>query len=177
MRKIGVLSVLIAVMAAIASASASNSEWKIFSSGAGWRMNYPADWQVEICQNCRDLAIVNAFVNFFPAAQLEPDGSVIVETLPSKPTEVGVDEWLATMPTAGGHNPLRSETRITLNGSPALKVRYLDALGHDRESVYVVVGLETFRIEFSAERSHMPLRYLMNYPTYLRMLDTFQVIN
>jgi hypothetical protein len=55
-------------------------------------------------------------------------------------------------------NPRLSEERITLDRSPALKVRYRTTTRDEMEVVYVVVGLETFEIHFGGQASGVPLR-------------------
>jgi hypothetical protein len=85
-----------------------------------------------------------------------------------------VDTWLADLSKTANLNSPLSEERITLDGSPALKVRYRTATGEETEAVYVVVGLETFEIHFGGQAPGVPLEKLGNYETYLKMLGTFE---
>jgi hypothetical protein len=175
-KKIGTLGVLfsITVFASCISVDAQTA-WKTFTNRAGWSIHYPADWTVESCKGCTDPTASGVYVNFFPPPGLEAEGSVMVEPLADKPADVDVDTWLEEMPTRGNRNPLRRETKITLNGSPALKVRYRTDSGDDKEAVYVVSGSTTFGIEFSTEQPHVLLERLANYPAFKAMLQTFRL--
>ncbi len=155
----------------------SQSTWKTFTNQAGWSLHYPGDWSVESCASCPDPTAPNVYVNFFPPTELEAEGSVMIEALADKPSETSVDAWLEQLPTSGNHNPMRRETKITLNGSPALRVRYRTDSGDDKEAVYVVSGSRTFEIEFSTEQPRVPLERLANYSTFESMLETFQIVN
>lgn len=101
----------------------------------------------------------------------------MVEPLVDKPAEVTVDAWLQQMPTRGQHNPLRRETRITVNGSPALKVHYRTDAGDDREAVYVVSGPKTFAIELSTEQPRVLVNRLANFMIFEDMVQSFQVVS
>lgn len=153
----------------------ANAGWNVFNNGTGWSITYPVDWTAESCKSCAEPTAPEAYVNFFAPPELEEEGSVIVEPLASKPANVGVDEWLERMPIRGGHNPLRKETKITLNGAPALKVRYRTDSGDDKEAVYVVSGARTFAIEFSAEQPHAFVDRLANYEDFQKMVSSFEV--
>jgi hypothetical protein len=148
--------------------------WKIFSNRAGWSISYPADWNIGSCRSCKDPTAPDVFVNFFPPSNIDFDGWVMVEHLASKPSDSSVDSWLADTARKANLNPRLSEKGITLDGSPALKVRYRTATGDETEVVYVVVGLETFEIHFGGQAPGVPLEKLGNYATYLKMLGTFR---
>jgi hypothetical protein len=98
----------------------------------------------------------------------------MVEHLASKPSGSSVDAWFADISKTANLNPRLNEERITLDGSPALKVRYHTATGDEMEVVYVVFGLETFEIHFGGQAPGIPFEKLGNYATYLKMLGTFR---
>lgn len=148
--------------------------WKIFSNRAGWSISYPADWKIGSCRSCNDPTAPEVFVDFFPPAKSDSDGWVMVEHLASKPSDSSVDAWLADIAKKANLNPRLNEERITLDGSPALKVHYRTATGDETEAVYVVVGLETFEIYFGGQSPGIPLEKLGNYATYSKMLGTFR---
>jgi hypothetical protein len=151
--------------------------WKTFANRAGWSVSYPGNWSVESCKTCTDPTAPEVFVNFFPPPEMEAEGSVMIEPLADKPADISVDAWLEQLPTRANHNPLRRETRVMLNGTPALQVRYRTDAGDDKEAVYVVSGVRTFEIEFSTEQPHVPLERLANYTTFQAMLEAFQIVN
>jgi hypothetical protein len=174
--KIAFVVVLLSITALASTPSAkTEAGWNVFSNGTGWSIQYPADWTAEGCKTCMEPTAPAAYVNFFPPAELETEGSVMVEPLADKPAEVSVDAWLEEMPARGGHNPLRKETRMTLNGSPAIDVRYRTGSGDDKEAVYVVCGAKTFAIEFSTEQPRVLVDRLANYPVFEEMVQSFQV--
>lgn len=152
----------------------ANQTWKIFSNRAGWSISYPADWNIGSCRSCKDPTASEVFVDFFPPGKIDSDGWVTVEHLSSKPSDSSVYVWLADTAKKANLNPRLREERITLDGSPALKVRYRTATGDETEAVYVVVGLQTFEIHFGGQAPGVPLEKLSNYATYLKMLGTFR---
>jgi hypothetical protein len=99
----------------------------------------------------------------------------VVEHPADKPPDTNVDAWLADLSKTANLCPHISEQRLTLNGLPALKVRYRTANEDETEAVFVVSGLRTFEIYFGGEMPRVPLENLHNYPTYLEMLGTFRV--
>ena len=152
-----------------------NGSWRTFSNRAGWSLSYPADWHVGSCKSCKDPTAPDVFVDFFPPEKRDSAGWVMVEHLASKPSDSSVDAWFAEISKTANLNTRLSEERITLDGSPALKVRYRTATRDEMEAVYVVVGLETFEICFAGQTSGIPLEKLDNHATYLKMLGTFRV--
>jgi hypothetical protein len=173
-RKAITLSVVALSVLAMYVPGWANQTWKIFSNRAGWSISYPADWNIGSCRSCKDPTAPEVFVDFFLSAKIESDGWVMVEHLASKPSDISADGWLADTAKKANLNPRLSEERITLDGSPALKVRYRTATGEETEAVYVVAGLETFEIHFSGQAPGVPLEKLANYATYLKMLGTFR---
>jgi hypothetical protein len=152
----------------------ANQPWKIFFNRAGWRISYPANWKIGSCRSCKEHTAPEVYVDFFPPTKIDSDGWVTVEHLASRPADSSVDTWLADLSKTANLNSPLSEERITLDGSPALKVRYRTATGEETEAVYVVVELETFEIHFGGQAPGVPLEKLGNYETYLKMLGTFE---
>jgi hypothetical protein len=166
----------LAILVSYASGQ-TNPRWKVFSNRAGWSIGYPAEWKISSCRNCKDPTAPDVFVDFFPPRRPATDGSVLVEHLASKPSGTDADAWLADISTKANLNPQYNAERLTLDGFPALKVRYRNsAAGVDMESVYVLYGLETFEIEFgSPDASGVLPDKLPNYDIYLKMLTTFRM--
>lgn len=110
----------------------------------------------------------------------------MVSPIADRPRDTSVDAWLADISKGANLNPHLHEQKLTLNGLPALKVRYLTADHQQMEDVYVVSGSKTFSISFSADPDgfgsepkkqgqSVPLEKLGNYATFLKMLDAFNV--
>jgi photosystem II reaction center protein PsbP len=147
--------------------------WKTFSNRAGWSIRYPPDWTISSCRNCSDPTAPDVFVSFFPAQQA--DGTVMIEHLASKPKTADTDSWVADVKRTANLNPIVNEEKLSLNGLPALKVRYRTASGTEMQEVYVVSGTSTFSIAFSGDKPGTNvLENFKNYPIYLRMVATFK---
>jgi hypothetical protein len=73
-------------------------------------------------------------------------------------------------------NPQLKEERFTLNGLPALRVRYRNPVngGTEMEAVYVIAREQAFSIEFDAPIG-VALEGLKTYLVYLEMVKTFKV--
>ena len=69
------------------------------------------------------------------------------------------------------------EERFTVNGLPALKVRYRnpDNGGSEMEDVYVIWGSRTFSVSFSGCKPGSSLEKMRNYETFLQMVASFRV--
>jgi hypothetical protein len=152
-----------------ATSTAQPGKWSVFSSPAEWptarwSIQYPADW---------DMSSRPEFVNFSSAATGEAGGSVTVQPLVHKPSDKTADEWLANLKKSR-INPI-SEERLTLHGSPALRVRYRAADGGERETVYVVSGANSFDITLQSFEQPLAVEKLRNYPIYLKMVATFSI--
>ncbi len=149
--------------------------WKRFSNRAGWSIAYPADWKVASCKSCPDPRAPNVFVDFFPPLDRD-SGWVMVEHLADKPASTSVDAWFTDLKQTANLNAPVQEQRFTLQGLPALKVRYRNpsGAGIEMEEVYIVAGSKTFAVLFSGSKSGVPLEEEGNYRIYLRMLDTFR---
>ena len=157
-------------------AQSAQPPWKTFSNRAGWSMNYPGDWTVASSHSCSDPTAPEVYVDFFPPKKREA-GFVMVEHLADKPSTMTVDEWLNDLKKTANQNPLLTEERFTLNGLPALRVRYRNPSdgGQEMEAVYVVSRVQTFSIDFSGESGGVSLEASGNYATYLEMVKTFKV--
>jgi hypothetical protein len=118
---------------------------------------------------------LGVFVDFFPPKNETVEGWVMVEPLADKPSNTSVDAWLAYISGRANLNPHIREKKLTLNGQPALKVRYHTADGEEVAAVYVVAGSDTFSVTFSGEKPGAPLEEFGNFVTYLRMPETFRV--
>ncbi len=97
--------------------------WKLFSNRAGWSIDYPDNWKLGSCKSCLNVTAPDVFVDFFPPTD-EDDGFVMVESLRDKPSGATVDAWFTDIKQAANQNPQLAEQRFTLNGLPALRVRY-----------------------------------------------------
>jgi hypothetical protein len=171
----GLLSVLFVVAALFAIALSAEPSWKTFSNRAGWSMNYPGDWTVASCRSCSDPTAPEVYVDFFPPKKREA-GFVMGEHLADKPSTTTANEWLNDLKKTANQNPPLTEERFTLNGMPALRVRYRNPSdgGLETEAVYVVSRGQTFSIGFSAEGGGAHLESLGSYATYLEMVKTFK---
>jgi hypothetical protein len=158
-----------------ASNQKTASGWKTFSNRAGWSIDYPPDWRVSSCKNCSDPADPNVFVDFFP-----PDsdqGWLMIDHLMDKPKSMSVDGWFKKMEQMANPNPIIHETKLTLDHVPALSVEYRNSSngGYETNVVYVISGLQTFSISFTANKPGVRLESLRNYPIFRQMLSTFKI--
>ena len=101
----------------------------------------------------------------------------MVQHLADQPSNMNVDEWLNDLKKTANQNPQLAEERFTLNGLPALRVRYRNPSdgGHEMEVIYVVSRGQTFSIEFAEGGGGVSLDASGNYATYLEMAKTFKV--
>lgn len=150
--------------------------WKIFSNRAGWSMKYPADWKIGSCHSCSDPTAPHVYVDFFPPEK-QGSGYVIVEPLAQQPLTMTLDQWFEHVKISADQNPQLGQKRFTLNGLPALRVRYRNSSGsgYETESVYVVSRRRTFAIEFDPQRGGISLEASRNYVSYLEMVKTFTI--
>ena len=173
-----VFSAVAEVFAPVAFCRQSAGEvpsWKVFSNRAGWSIRYPAGWKIGSCRSCPDPTAPDVFVDFFPPADSGSDGWVMIAHLRDKPSGMSVDAWFEDLKRAANLNPEIDEQRLMLNGLPALRVRYRNPYVGDMETVYVISGSRTFKLEFSDDKPLRPMENMRNYPTYRRMLETFTV--
>jgi hypothetical protein len=154
-------------------------KWKVFTSRGGWSISHPSNWRIGSCHACKDPKKPGVFVDFFSPDLNE--GWVIVEPLAEKPSNTSPDSWLSEVAKTANVNPHIDEQELKVNDLPALKVCYRTSSDQQIESVYVLSGLKTFEIEFSGDLSRQgtvkPLETLGNYQTYLKMLQTFRVLD
>jgi hypothetical protein len=177
-KRVTKLMFAVAIVFAVSAASGQNqAAWKVFSNRSGWSIRHPADWQLSSCNSCNDLHEPGGFVSFFPPKQPDSDGSVMVEQLGAKPVGTSDDAWLANIARTANLNKQVAESRMKLNGLPALKVRYRTASGGEMEAVYVLAGVETFEVSFSpfGDSPQLPLEKVGNFRKYLEMLNSFRV--
>jgi hypothetical protein len=170
------LSVFVFFLMLSGLAKSKESTWKSFSNRAGWTINYPANWTVSSCKSCSDPSAPDVYVNFSHPKD-GTFGEVEVEPLTSKPAEVSVDAWLSKVKQSANQNPRLNEQTFTLDGLPALRVRYRNPFqkGYESESVYVVSPSRTFAIEFGGVEMGRSAETSMNYSTYLEMVKSFRV--
>jgi len=156
---------------------AQEPNWKQFKSRGGWKISYPADWQISSCRSCKDPTSAGVFVDFSPPTNAE--GFVMVEQLASRPSNISADAWLRDVSTRANVNPQIQGQKLTVSSVPARKVRYRTVSGEEMESVYVVSGSDTFALDFNGEldskRPGVPLEKLNGYAIYLEMITTFRV--
>jgi hypothetical protein len=157
-------------------AKSKESTWKSFSNRAGWTINYPSNWTVSSCKSCPDPSAPDVFVNFSHPKD-GTFGEVMVESLASKPPEMSGDAWLSELKQSANQNSRISEERLTLDGLPALRVRYRNPSqkGYESESVYVASPSRTFVIEFDSVEMGRSVETSANYSTYLEMIKSFRV--
>jgi hypothetical protein len=149
--------------------------WTHFVSRAGWQIQYPSNWTTGSCNSCADTRAPRVYVDFFPPRALANDGFVMVSPLANRPSGISLDAWLSRIESSANLNPEKSRLRLTLNGMPALKVRYLlAASGYEMEEVYIVSGSQTFSISFSGGRPGQ-LENLSNFGVYKRMVESFEL--
>jgi hypothetical protein len=166
---------------AVCALAQSHPDWKRFTNRSGWSINYPYSWQTASCKSCKDLHAPDAFVNFFPPRMRNPtEGWVMVEFLSDKPVGTSVGAWLMDISKHTNVDAQLYKQQFTLNGLPALRVRYRAANGDQMESVYIASGLKTFIVHFSGDldggnSQRVPVDKMGNYPTYLKMLNSFSV--
>ena len=101
----------------------------------------------------------------------------MVDRLADRPSGTSVGAWFTRLKQTANRNPRLEEQRFTLDGLPALRVRYRNPYGggQEMESVYVISGPRTFQINFRGDRRGRGIESFGNYPTYRRMLGTFTV--
>jgi hypothetical protein len=160
-----------------AAQSQSFAKWKTFSNRAGWSVRYPASWKISSCMNCPDPTAPDVFVDFFSPKFGDHFGLVMIQHLASKPARMSVDAWFADVKQTADQNPIIEEHRFSLNHLPALKVRYRNPSygGSEIDTVYVLAGSQTFEISFSGDKPDQRLvEKLKNYPTYLKMVESFK---
>jgi hypothetical protein len=169
------LSVLLVVCGLLPIALAAKPKWKTFSNRAGWSIAYPADWTVASCRSCPDLSAPDVYVDFFPSNQKA--GPVMVQHLANQPSNVTLAQWFTEIKRTANQSPQVSEEKVSLDGLPALKVRYRNPNNGGRwlEAVYVIGHGQTFSIDFSGEAGGLALEALENYEIYLDMVKSFKV--
>jgi hypothetical protein len=176
MRKAAVVSLAMMLMAIGATAQVAQP-WKTFANRGGWSVSYPAGWRIASCKSCKDPTAPGVFVDFFPPHMKTAEGWVMAEPLADRPSSESVDAWLTEVSRTNNANLQINEGTLTLNGLPALKVRYRVGTGVEMETVYIVSGSQTFAVEFSGDltgkRLGIPLDKLGNYAIYLKIVDTF----
>jgi hypothetical protein len=176
LRTVAVFYLLFALLLLYAIAFAEGPAWKVFSNRAGWSIEYPGDWTIGSCKNCKDPTAPEVFVDFFPPTGSE-SGWVMVEHLADKPSGMNLDAWFAEIKQTDDLNPRLKEQSFIVHDLPALSVRYRNPNngGEEMESVYVVSGSRTFAIEFSGEKPGVSLEQFGNYNTFLQMVKSFRV--
>lgn len=169
------LALLVLLVSVQVSQSNDQIKWKTFSNRSGWSILYPATWKIDSCVNCPDPTAPKVFVDFFPPPD-QDFGWVMVEHLADKPSGMTVDNWFAQVKQTADLNPIAKEDRFSLNGLPALRVRYQQEKGWQIDEVYVVSGSQTFEVSFSGDKeSQAQVEKLQNYPVYLKMMERFKV--
>jgi hypothetical protein len=169
------LSVLLVVCGLLPVVLAAKPKWKTFSNRAGWSIAYPADWTIGSCRSCPDPSAPDVYVDFFPSNQ--EAGPVMVQHLANQPSNVTLDQWFMEIQRTANQSPQVSEEKVSLDGLPALKVRYRNPSNGGRwlEAVYVVADRQTFSIDFSGEAGGPALEVSENYNIYLDMVKSFKV--
>lgn len=157
----------------VCAATRGEHAWTTFTSREGWSIHYPADWKTGSCHSCPDPHAPGVFVDFFPPSDRD-DGWVMVSPLQPKPTDTGVDAWLAQVAMSVNQNPHLKEQKLLIGGERALRVRY-QAPESEMEEVYVVSGEKTFSISFDAEHAKGPLDGLSHYAVFDAMVHSFRV--
>ena len=120
------------------------TKWATWRDRLGWTMEYPRTWQPH--ENCGTLCVVSFN---------DPDdpfgfrGSILVESLDEKPPETSATQWLDELKTARNRNRIVGETPGTVDGRPALVVRYAQD-STEMEETYTVNGSATFEITIGA---------------------------
>jgi hypothetical protein len=103
----------------------------------------------------------------------------MVQHLADRPTNKSTDDWFAELKRTANLNPVVREVRVSVDGLPALKVRYRNPSAGEMEAVYVICGSRTFEISFGdssgGDKPVAVLEQLGNYETYARMVNTFRV--
>jgi hypothetical protein len=170
---------ILAVVLTIAPVAALGQEiptWKVFVSRTGWSISYPSDWHIGSCKSCKEPKAPGVYVDFFPPDMRTVGGWVMVQPLADKPSDTSTDAWLSNISKTTNLNPHVKEEKLILHGQPALKVRYRTSEEKEVEEVYLVSGSNTFSVLFTdGETAGAPLEKMGNYPTYLKMLDSFRV--
>jgi len=99
----------------------------------------------------------------------------MVEPLADRPVGRGVGDWLNDTKRSANLNPIVSEDSMSVNGLPALRVRYRNSAEDlEIEATYVVSGSRMFEISVDGE-PHARLHDLSIYSIYQRMVATFVV--
>jgi hypothetical protein len=102
----------------------------------------------------------------------------------AKPTATSLDDWFAEMlqsESPGEASSVLSKKRWTINGLPAMTVRYSRPGGESYlEQTFIVTESDTFVIDFgggydSRSGKPGPLEKLASYPIYMRMLASFKM--
>jgi hypothetical protein len=99
----------------------------------------------------------------------------MIEHLRDKPKGMGLEAWFNEIASNANQCPHITEKRLTLNGLPALTVRYRTATNGYMEATYVVAGDRTFSIGFDPEKADMPLEKFKNYEVFTEMVETFRM--
>lgn len=149
-------------------------------------MQYPVGWKITSCQACPDVRAAGISVGFRQTARGLPNWG-IVNVGPNndaKPTATSLDDWFAEMLQSGSPgeaSSVLSKKRWTINGLPAMTVRYSRPGGESYlEQTFIVTESDTFSITFAGGYDSVsgkpgPLEKLASYPIYMRMLASFKV--
>ena len=170
------LTLLLLIPGFIASPP-ETTRWETFTNRSGWSIDYPANWKISSCHSCPDPSAPDVLVDFSPpGVQDSNQGWLMIERLADKPANKSLDEWLAEVKSADNRIPQIKEEKSTLNGLPALQVRYRNPSGngYEMETVYVISNLKTFAISFQGKEGSS-IESLGNYAIYRRMLSTFKI--
>ena len=100
----------------------------------------------------------------------------MVEPLAEKPAQISARGWLERVAISANINKHLSESTLTVNDHPALKVRYQTPGENELEAVYVLSGKRTFGISFSpGDKVPGNLETSASHAEYEQMLSSFRV--
>jgi hypothetical protein len=156
-------------------AAVGESQWRTFTSRTGWSIEFSANWSTASCRSCPDPHAPGMYVDFFPPANQDVEGWVMVSPLTSKPKSETEDEWLKEIAAGANLNPQLNSQKTTVAGLPALRVRYRTSDGSLMEAVYVVAERQTFSIDFNGDGLRGSLDLLPRYAIYNKMIESFSV--
>ena len=127
------------------------SEWKTFTSRAGWSIKRPVGWQVFSCAQCSDPTAPHVFVTLYDPATKT---SIMIAPLIDQPKDKSLDQWLhdiSSRTDLKGINRVVHEDWIQLDATRALKVIYRNADSTRSEYIYTVNGSQTFSLSMDPD--------------------------
>lgn len=173
-KKLFVVAIVV-IACHIASAQHDGVVWKTFENRRGWSISYPSDWRISSCRACPDPTDPDVFADFTSPSW---ETVMVLPIFKPKPASESVDSWFWDLG-KNGPGPAPDFKRIlyerwTLNGMPALHVRYRDLDQMEWDTNYVLTACGTFMIGLSGIKPGK-IQSSTNYHRYLEMLHSLSI--